>query len=169
MENPTSIPIWFAVFFTVFGNIYDFITRRLTFGFWLYQLKLNLFKSKAFGTIVYSKNPIESQKMLFNIHQLHRKYTLNTDAPLSLGFESSVNKSTSVPADAILSEYLHVGCKHIDKRYFTSEDLLARRERIKEVLTDKYLGVLFDYQIDGFQKVVFGKRKMFKVKGKVLR
>lgn len=30
-------------------------------------------------------------------------------------------------------------------------------------------GQLIDYQIDGFQKVVFGKRKMFKVKGKVLR
>jgi hypothetical protein len=30
-------------------------------------------------------------------------------------------------------------------------------------------GQLIDYQIDGFQKVVFGKRKMFKVMGKVLR
>ena len=30
-------------------------------------------------------------------------------------------------------------------------------------------GQLIDYQIDGFQKVVFGKKKMFKVNGKVLR
>jgi hypothetical protein len=30
-------------------------------------------------------------------------------------------------------------------------------------------GQLIDYQIDGFQKVVFGKKKMFKVMGKVLR
>ena len=30
-------------------------------------------------------------------------------------------------------------------------------------------GQLIDYQIDGFQKVVFGKRKIFKVSGKVLR
>lgn len=30
-------------------------------------------------------------------------------------------------------------------------------------------GQLLDYQIDGFQKVVFGKKKMFKVMGKVLR
>lgn len=28
---------------------------------------------------------------------------------------------------------------------------------------------LIDYQINGFQKVVFGKKKMFKVEGKVLR
>ena len=30
-------------------------------------------------------------------------------------------------------------------------------------------GQLIDYQINGFQKVVFGKKKMFKVIGKVLR
>ena len=30
-------------------------------------------------------------------------------------------------------------------------------------------GQLIDYQIDGFQKVVFGKKKNFKVNGKVLR
>ena len=30
-------------------------------------------------------------------------------------------------------------------------------------------GQLIDYQIDGFQKVVFGKQKNFKVNGKVLR
>ena len=30
-------------------------------------------------------------------------------------------------------------------------------------------GQLIDYQIDGFQKVVFGKKKMFKVRGTVLR
>ena len=30
-------------------------------------------------------------------------------------------------------------------------------------------GQLIDYQIDGFQKVVFGKKKMFKIMGKVLR
>ena len=30
-------------------------------------------------------------------------------------------------------------------------------------------GQLIDYQIDGFQKVIFGKKKNFKVNGKVLR
>jgi hypothetical protein len=30
-------------------------------------------------------------------------------------------------------------------------------------------GQLIDYQIDGFQKVVFGNKKMFKVTGKILR
>jgi hypothetical protein len=30
-------------------------------------------------------------------------------------------------------------------------------------------GQLIDYQIDGFQKVVFGKKKMFKITGKILR
>ena len=30
-------------------------------------------------------------------------------------------------------------------------------------------GQLIDYQIDGFQKIVFGKKKMFKVRGTVLR
>ena len=30
-------------------------------------------------------------------------------------------------------------------------------------------GQLIDYQINGFQKVVFGKKKMFKVNGKILR
>jgi hypothetical protein len=30
-------------------------------------------------------------------------------------------------------------------------------------------GQLIDYQIDGFQKVVFGKKKIFKIMGKVLR
>lgn len=30
-------------------------------------------------------------------------------------------------------------------------------------------GQLIDYQINGFQKVVFGKKKMFKVSGKILR
>ena len=30
-------------------------------------------------------------------------------------------------------------------------------------------GQLIDYQIDGFQKVVFGKKKIFKVSGKILR
>jgi hypothetical protein len=129
--------------------MWDKLTPKLSVGFWLNTLYWKIRNKHVFSNLVYETNKQETREMLFEVHQIHRRNAMNTNIPNAYGYESSIHKSISVPADNIRNEYVTLGLKQIDKRYKFNEDLTARQARVKEVFSDKYLGVFFDYQIDG--------------------
>jgi hypothetical protein len=130
------------------GSLYDFIKVRVSFGYWLYTCTLRFVDFPVFDSIIDSANLVASKKLLYFIHQVHRKYNLASSSPYLLGHSSSLNRSTSVSAGCMRVKYLQVGLLRLDKTYHLDLDETARQARVREVIKDKYLGSLFDDNID---------------------
>jgi hypothetical protein len=148
---------WFAIliipFFTIVQKkLYDYVINstwvRLNLGFTMYSTYLKLRGIKSFTNLVQSKNTYESQKLLFKVHQIHRKYKMDSGLPNMLGYTASLKSGAKIPAYMILEDYLKVGKQKIDKNYEHSLDLVTRHARVEEIFEDKFLGALFTHQID---------------------
>lgn len=84
----------------------------------------------------------------------------------SMGIKYFLKETEKLPVKFL--EVNRMGEEGVDIRALISNNnYLYDTERNLKLSLQK--GQLTDYQIDGFQKVVFGKKKMFKVIGKVLR
>jgi hypothetical protein len=131
------------------GSIYDLISTKFSFGLWLYQtycIVNNILFTRA---ITKSNNQYLSERMLFDIHQLHRSLGLNSRMKDVIGLPCSINFSFTIPADLLLEKYLKVTSKVVDNRYFLSQEVNEKNEYIEEILKDEYLGVLFDNEVNG--------------------
>ena len=127
---------------------FEFIVARLSLGFWFYTFTAYILQQPIFDVITYSTDLRESKKMLFNIHNLHRKYNMSGKIDFVLGYPCSLNKLQTLPANLMRKEYLNVGLRQIDKDSPLGLDSSTRKHRVREIMTDKYLGFLFDFQID---------------------
>jgi hypothetical protein len=133
----------------VFGYIIDFIGARISLGYPNYVLYLKLMNKSDFDTILFSNSPEDSKRLLYSLHQLHRMFGISAKISDSLGYPCNISKIRSVPAKTIRKKYLEVGLKHINKSYCSAEDLNIRRDRVVKLFEDKYLGGLYDFEIDG--------------------
>jgi hypothetical protein len=84
----------------------------------------------------------------------------------SMGVKYFLKETETLPVKSL--EVNRIGENGVEIRAFVSNNnyLYDTEKNLKLSIKN---GQLIDYQIDGFQKVVFGEKKMFKVTGTVLR
>lgn len=131
---------------------YDFVINstwvRISIGFTLYQTYLALRNINGFGSIVYATNEYESKRLLYKLHQIHRKFMMTGEVPHMLGFTASFESGSKASAQLLCKEYVKIGNTKIDNTFFLSVNLITRQLRVQEVLSDRYLGALLAHQLD---------------------